>query len=523
MKRPSIYVRAFPLLSAIAGLCAAFAHPPWGVLPGLLGYSVLLWSLDRADQVRPLRSAFFRGWLAGCGYFLVSLIWLSEPFQIDAANQGWMAPIAVAIMVAAMALFWGAAALVYRALRATGIVRLFFFAGIFSLFEWLRGHVLTGFPWDLPGETWVAGSAMSQTAAFVGIYGLTWITLALSGALAMVGKGVRGRITGVGAVVAGLGLYALGTARLSQTPAADQRRPWVRLVQANVGQSAKYDPALFAQIVRRYTALTAQPAAHLPDVIIWPEGAIPAAADEYLAPGTWTRAAIVGALKPGQTLLTGAYRYGPPTQGKAIYYTSLLALRRTPSDLITLGLYDKFRLVPFGEFMPLDDLAAKLGIKQMVHVGDGFTPGPRPRPMRLPGVPPFQPLICYESLYSGFTREGAELSGLRASWIANISNDAWFGVASGPPQLLNQASYRAIEEGLPMVRVTPTGISAIIDAFGRVMPAARLGQGRMGVVDAPLPAALPPTPFNRWGEAGFWLMLAFSLLGARWPSLPRRR
>lgn len=306
------------------------------------------------------------------------------------------------------------------------------------------------------------------------------------------------------------GLYAYGLARLSHPTPADPKAPLVRVVQADVRQESKYDAAVFRSIVERYVALTATPAKRTPDIVIWPEGAIPAAANDYLAEGTWTRAAIVGALKPGQTLLVGAYRVdGPPD--KPLYYNTLLALKAGGDGGLTpIGVYDKFRLVPFGEYLPAESLMARLGIKQLVHVGDGFTPGPRPRPMRLPGLPAVQPLICYESLYPGFVREGAKAAGFRPGWIVNVSNDAWFGATSGPRQHLNQASYRAIEEGLPMVRATPTGVSAVIDAYGRILSGAKLDLGRTGVVDASIPPALSPTLFARFGSIVFWLLVTIS-------------
>jgi len=499
-------------LAIVAGAAAALAQPPWGFLPGLLGYALLLWLADRAVT---LRAAFFRGWLAGCGYFAVSIWWLAEPFYVDAKEQGWMAPFAVIIVAAGMALFWACAVLAYRALATRGVRRLLLFAGALAGFEWLRGHILTGFPWDLPGETWKAGSAPSQAAALISAYGLTWITLAIAAAPAVIKEGWRGRLTVAAAALALAGLYLFGTLRLAGAPPIDPRAPWVRVVQADVKQESKYDPALFNSIVTRYVALTSRPSTRIPDIVVWPEGAVPAALDEYLAPASWTRQAILGALRPGQTLLVGGYRYGDADANPPVIFNSLAVVHRTGDELAIQGVYDKFRLVPFGEFMPLDSLAGQLGIKAMVHVGDGFTPGPRPRPMRLAGLPTVQPLICYESLYPGFTREGARASGLRAAWIVNISNDAWFGTTSGPWQHLNMASYRGIEEGLPIVRATPTGVSAVIDAFGRIAPGARLGQGAFGVIDAPLPPALEPTLFNKVGDLPFLIMMLVSLAGVR--------
>jgi apolipoprotein N-acyltransferase len=505
-------------LAVVAGASAGFAHPPWGFLVGLLGYGLLMGLVDQADIDRPLRSAFLRGWLAGAAYFTVCFWWLFEPFQVDAAEQGWMAPFAVAFMAGGLALFWGCAATVYRGLAATGPARWLLFGGVMVGFEWLRGHVLTGLPWDLPGETWWAGSAPSQGAALVGAYGLSWPTVLIGAAPAVWREGRGGKLVGAAAVAAALGLYAFGALRLAQAQHPEPAAPVVRVVQADVRQESKYDERVFANIVGRYLTLTARPAKRAAAIVVWPEGAIPAALEDYLAPGTWTANAITAALTPGQILLVGGYRW--TGEERPVAFNSLAALRRTSTNLVAEGVYDKFRLVPFGEFMPLDSLAARLGIKQLVHVGDGFVPGPRPRPLAIAGAPAFQPLICYESLFPGFTREGGIAANLRARWIVNVSNDAWFGTTSGPLQHLNIASYRAIEEGLPMVRATPTGVSAVIDAYGRIAPGEQLDQGATGVIDAPLPPALKPTLFSRIGDLPLLAMLVVSLAGARWP---RRR
>ncbi len=480
-----------------------------------MGYALMFLVVDRAAGAKPLRSAFFRGWLTGGAYFTISLWWLAEPFYIDAKEQGWMAPFAVVIVALGMALFWGAAASVYRLLAGRSVARVMLFAAALAGFEWLRGHVLTGFPWDLPGESWRAGSAPSQAAAFVGAYGLTWLTVAAFATPALIFEDWRGRAALAAGVAVVLGLYGAGSVRLAGAVAPERDSPWIRIVQADVKQESKYDQSLFTSIVSRYLVLTARPSAHPPDIVIWPEGAIPQALDDYLAPGALTGQAIAGVMRPGQTLLVGGYRYGQAKDGRSVVFNSLWALRRTAGGLAVIGVYDKFRLVPFGEFMPLNGLASALGVKQFVHVGDGFTPGPRPRPMRLPGLAPFQPLICYESLFPGFTRDGARAAGFRPTWIANVSNDAWFGTGSGPVQHLNMASYRAIEEGMPIARATPTGRSAMIDAFGRIVPGKSLGEGAFGIIDAPLPPALAPTLFDRLGDSAFFTMLIVSLLGAR--------
>ena len=504
-------------LAVIAGLLAALAQPPWGFLPGLLGYGLLFRLVDLLGARGRWRSAFALGWLAGFGYFVASVAWLAHPFQVDAQAQGWMAPFAVILMAMLLALFWGAAAMVYRLLAGRGLRRVLLFAAVLGLAEWARGHVLTGFPWDLPGETWRAGSAPSQAASLVGAYGLTWITLVAATAPFTAFDGPRGRLMGIGGLSIVVGLYAYGAARLADATPTDPRSPWVRIVQADVRQESKYDQRLFTSIVSRYVSLTARPSARLPDIVIWPEGAVPAALEEYLGDGAWTRDAIAGALKPKQTLILGGYRFATRADGLPITFNSLVVIKPEAAGLKVTGIYDKYRLVPFGEFMPFDNFAARWGIKQFVHVGDGFSPGPLPRPLQLAGLPPVQPLICYESLFPGFTREGEMATGLRAAWIVNISNDAWFGKGMGPRQHLNIASYRAIEEGLPMVRATPTGVSAIIDAYGRVVRGESLKSGAYGVIDGRLPPALGPTLYNQFGDTAFFLMILLSFTGAALP------
>ena len=491
-------------LALLAGLAAALAHPPFGILPGLLGYALLLGLLDAIDGPRPLRSAFFRGWLAGLAYFGLGTWWIAEAFLVDAANQGWMAPFAVAAMAGGLALFWGVAALLYRLLRPAGVRRVLVFAGTLALMEWLRGHVLTGFPWNLPGETWRAGSAPSQAAALVGAYGLTWITLAIAAAPALWREGLAGRKAIAAAAALLAALYLNGLVPAGPAPKAPPTS--VRIVQADIKQEAKWDEGRFAQIVQAYTSLTARPyAGRSADIVVWPEGALPAAINDYLAPGTWVRQAIVEALQPGQLLLIGGYRYdGAPD--KPVYYNSLIALKRGATDIEVVGVYDKHRLVPFGEYLPMDALLTRIGVKSLAHLGDGFASGPRPAPLKIGPDLTIQPLICYESLFPGLARPAP---GVRA--IVNVSNDAWFGVTSGPLQHLNLASYRAIETGTPIIRATPTGVSALINGQGKIVPGARLSLGVNGVIDGNLPDLSNSTPFSRLGDGPFWLMILISV------------
>jgi len=509
VKTPSAAVTArFAALGA--GLAAGLAHPPFGFLPGLLAYGLLM-RLGETAGPRPWRSAFFRGWLAGLGYFAVSVWWVVEPFLVDAKTQGWMAPIALPLMAGGLALFWGAGLLLYRLTRPAGVWRVLVFAGALGLAEWLRGHVLTGFPWNLPGESWRAGSAPSQAAAVFGAYGLTWITVALGASFALVFDPVPRRrrlATGAASLLALAALYGGGALRLAGAKAVAADAPLVRIVQANIDQKEKWRPENLEMIFGLYEKLSRRPGR--PDVIVWPEGALPAVMNDLLAPGSPYLSRFTALLGPGQTLLTGANRADLGKAGGVDYFNSLIALRAADPGLEITGIYDKHRLVPFGEFLPLGSLATRYGIRSLVHMPEDFTAGAAPRPLKAKGLPPVQPLICYEALFPGFVSDAARRAGFRPQWLLNVSNDAWFGATSGPWQHLNIASYRAIEEGLPLVRATPTGVSVMVDAYGR--QGQRLTLGGLGVIDARLPPALAPPIYSRFGDLIFAALLGLSAL-----------
>ena len=497
-----------------AGVLAALVHPPFGFLPGLVAYPLLMLLAERSGTVR---GAFWVGWLAGFGYFLVGCWWVAEAFLVNPA-QAWMAPFAASLLPAGIGLFWGGATALYRRFAPSGPARVLVFAALFGLFEWLRGHVLTGFPWNPAGAGWAAGSAGSQFAALAGVYGLGLVTVAATSAFALLM--VPGpRKTRIGVALTGLSVLAAlvigGSIRLAGAR-VEETRTRVRIVQADVDQQSKWTPEAYRSIVERYVDLTALAATTRPDLVIWPEGALPASFNSVFAPGAPDGAAIAQALQPGQTLLAGFGRGEPDEGGEDRYYNSLVALHDEGGEGLRIAaIYDKHRLVPFGEFLPLGGLMSAIGIRSLVHMPADFSPGPTPAPIDLPNGPRVQPLICYESLYPGFTPAGVG----RPEWIVNVSNDAWFGATSGPIQHLNLASYRAIETGLPVVRATPTGVSAIIDPWGRVIDGQRLDSGRSGVIDAWLPGPTEPTLFGRFGDLPFWLLVLAGLV----PLLIRRR
>lgn len=507
------------LLALGFGAAAGFAHPPFDVLPGILGWAGLLWLLDGARE-RPLRSAFWRAWWFGLAYYLVGTWWVVEAFLVDAEAHGWMAPIIVCILPAGMSLFWGAAAMLYRRLTVAGPSRLLVFAASLGLLEWLRGWVLTGFPWNMAGQTWAAGGAISQNAAVFGALGLTVVTLLVVAAPAvLVGEGSRrARFGAVAAALFALaGLWGWGAWRLSEAEVRDTDTR-VRIVQANISQEEKWREGALPGIVEAHVRLSQAPGADAADVVIWPEGALPASM-EYLfdpaSPGAELGRRIPEALRPGQHLFMGVSRAGP---GQTYYLNSLAFLQREAGGLRVHGFYDKHHLLPFGEYLPLGDLMTQLGVRSLVNMPSDYAPGPPPRPVSVPGLPLVQPVICYESIFPGAV--GAR--GERPAWIVLPSNDSWFGATSGPWQHLNLGAYRAIEHGIPIVRSTPTGVSAVIDPYGRIRAEQQLGIGEAGVIDAALPAPLAPTPFSRWGNLPFWALLALGAAAALLPRFRRR-
>jgi len=494
------------LTAALSGLLIGFAQPPFGFIPGLFGYALLLWVLEGDLGPKPRRLAFMLGWLAAFTYYLVSCFWVAEAFLVDAATYGWMAPFAATLLPAGLGLFWGLCGVVYLWLRPEGARRFLFFAALFSAFEMFRGMALSGFPWDLSGATWKAGGAMSQTASVTGVYGLGFITVAafVSPVVTRFGRGWKGLwpVLASSAVLtlcfAG-GELRLLTLRITDTPLL------IRLVQPAVGQKAKWTHGTFGPLFDAYVSMTRAPSARggrPPDIVVWPEGALPIILQDLLSSDSWTAPVMSGLLQDNQTLIMGTSRADTDGHGRDIWRNSMMIMRRLNGQTEITGFYDKFKLVPFGEFTPFASILTPLGFRSLTHMDDDFTPGPRTRAVSFPGLPRFLPLICYEGIFPSLdmTEYHAANDSRRPRFIVNISNDAWFGATSGPLQHLNLASYRAIEEGLPMIRSTPTGVSAVVDPLGRVKPESQLGLGERGFRDVLLPDRVVPTLYSglRW-------------------------
>ena len=346
-----------------------------------------------------------------------------------------------------------------------------------------------------------------QPAALAGIYGLSSIVMVVCLLPAIVGYADRGRVlsravaVGLGAVLVvaltgGYGVWRLGTVEaLSDRPA-----PMIRLVQPNISQELKGQPELqFSQIATQIVESRLQNGT-VPRVVVWPETAIP----YQFFRDPEIRRQLAAAVPPGGLLIAGAVRGERDADGQSSFFNSLVALDDAGE---VVAVYDKQHLVPFGEYVPLRGI---LPIDKLTPGTTDFTPGPGPRTVDLPGLPPFSPLICYEAI---FPAESVDPD-VRPAWLLNITNDAWFGTSSGPYQHLASARLRAVEQGLPLLRAANTGISAVIDAQGRYI--ARLGLNQLGVIDAALPPPMSPTIYSRWGNWTLLLIVSPALIYLAW-------
>jgi len=499
------------LAAGFLGALASAALPPLYLVPVLWpAFTGLLWLLDGA---RRARGAFMIGWAFGAGHFLTGLYWVGIAFLVDAEQFALLMPFAVAGLAVGIGLFPAVIVLAVWSTRSRGVPRLLLFAAVWLAAEWLRSWILTGFPWNLIGSVWAFSDAMLQLGALSGIWGLSLLTLLAAAAPATLSEGSKttlSRWLPVGATLLLLALtWAGGELRLSAAPPAGSRSVEgvaLRLVQPGIAQSSKWATDLRAQHIADQMALTLRNGAGRYSHAIWPETAI----TYSIADQPDLRQALAQIVPPGGLLLSGAPRTVWEASGPRLW-NSFHAL--DPLGEIR-GTYDKFHLVPFGEYVPLKGL---LGISKLTQGRLDFSPGPGLRTLTMPGLPPFGPLICYEVIFPGQVTE----PGKRPDWLLNLTNDSWFGTSSGPYQHFASARMRAVEEGLPLVRVANSGISGVVDGYGRTL--ARLELNKVGVLDAALPKPIAgATIFSRVGN---WSVLILFLLSvsAAYISRPLRR
>ncbi|SHI81458.1 apolipoprotein N-acyltransferase [Wenxinia saemankumensis] len=479
------------------GVVAGAGQAPWWLWP--LTLLALALGLREAAAAPSARGAAGRMWLFGAGYFGWTLQWIVSPFLVEPEVYGWMAPFALILSAGGFALFWGAAGWLGRSGAGAGRPAIWAVAALLGLAEAARSLVLTGFPWAMLGHVWIDTGA-ARLAALGGPHLLTALTLlgAASLASALAAGPGRGRSRPGWLVPAALPVLA-ALLPLPDGPAPAAEAPLVRIVQPNVPQDEKWSGDVAAQRLADLQRLGRGSGADpVPaDLVVWPETALPwpidLAAAEDLKP-------LVRGLGDA-TLVTGLLRWQD-----GVYYNSLLSL--DPGGTVR-DVYDKVHLVPFGEYVPLGELAARLGIRGLAaRDGGGFAAGGAAAAIELDGIGTARPLICYEGIFA----EEVGLPGAAPRLLLLVTNDAWFGTRAGPQQHLAQARLRAIEQGVPLVRAANTGISAMIDARGRIT--ASLPLGVQGALDAPLPPALAPPPYARWGDGPALLLMVLAAAGA---------
>jgi apolipoprotein N-acyltransferase len=495
-------------LAFVLGAGAAAALPPFDLTPLLaVVFPGLLW-LD--DGSTGPGASFRLGWVFGFGFFLAGLYWIAAALFVDIDRFWWLVPFAVAGLPAGFALYIGLALLAtrlgkdYLGLPATA--RIFAFAITWSAAEWARGHALTGLPWNLIGYAWSGGFpgalALLQSVAWVGIYGLSFVTVLAASLSAVLGTPGIAPVSVVRrwapAIAAALLILVPGIAgafRLQSMPTV-ATGTWLRLVQPSIPQSLKWEPAAAQTNFRRLLDLSAAPAVHPLAAVLWPEAAAPF----LLGRDGPARQAIASIVPHGGYLITGALRATEPPGPIDRVWNSIEVLDGRGHIVAD---YDKAHLVPFGEYVPLRNW---LPFPKITAGTMDLSAGPGPRTISVPGLPPFAALICYEAIFPAAIIDESD----RPAWMLNVTNDAWYGQSSGPFQHFAIARTRAIEEGLPLVRVANNGISAVVDAAGRVL--ARTSLDAVGNVDSALPAPAGRTLYARVGDGIFWTLLLLGVV-----------
>ena len=511
------------LAALTAGAGSVLALAPFFVWPVLwITLPALVWLLDGAiagDKARATQrwvkraemSAAAVGWWWGFGYFLAGLFWIGEAFLVEAGRFAVLMPFAVLLMPAGLAVFYAAAAALAARFWHTGTYRVLALALSLAAAEWLRGHVLSGFPWNVLGYALTYPLPFMQGAAVLGIYGLTLLAVIVFALPLVLWRDSPSRKSGTVAmavaVVPLLILGTLGQIRISTGISETMPGVKIRIVQPSIPQREKWIRGNQERIFREHLDLSKRDPSGKEDGlagvthVVWPEAAMP-----FMPLDTPEALAAIAAMLPENTLLiTGALRaeLAPPESPRMYHFFNSLLVFGKGAILVTL--YDKIDLVPFGEFLPLRRVLEAVGLRHFAFSVGTFEAGASPRPLiDVPGMPTVVPLICYEAIFPRVVERKGKIPGV----MVNVTNDGWFGNTTGPRQHIHQARVRAVEEGLPLIRAGNNGISGVFDGYGRVV--AWVDLNVQGSIDSPLPVALPAPLYARFGD---WLFFTVWLLG----------
>lgn len=502
------------LLCFVLGALNALAMPPVYCLPILLiTFPVVIFLLDKSLTGKQV---FFKTFLFFFAFHVAGLYWINFALFVDIKNNWWVIPFALSGLPFLMALYPSIAAFIWYRLAWTGSTRLVALIVLWAMSEWVRGWAFSGFPWNLWGYAWVFFTPVLQSVSLFGIYGLTFLTIACACIPAFFMRHYHdrfGRMIVMALIATMLGLTSWGMGRLAQDLPQSTQPFNIRIVQPNIAQETKLSPAMRYEHEKRLWRLTLTPSDVTPHMVIWPETAIPLFTTFDVRR---LEAALQAALSSKTYLAAGALEI--ETEEDTGRHRIFNRIGFYQNDGYREASYDKFHLVPFGEYLPFEEYWP---VRPVAFSGGSMKPGAGLQTIRLNNIPPFSPLICYEVLFPGETT----LKKDRPQWILNATNDSWYGNTSGPYQHLAITRTRAVEEGLPVIRAANTGVSAVIDPMGRIVQS--LALNHEGVIDQTMPAFLAPTLFARLGNYPFFLMLALSWCIAwivqrhRAPTLPR--
>ncbi len=484
------------------GICATLTLAPFFLFPLLIPSFTGLFLLIKSASNS--RRAFLDGWWWGWGFYMTGLYWFCVALLTDPEHFAWLIPFALFLVTAFVALYSGIAALIAFKMRMRGITGILVFATVWTGVEYARGHLLTGFPWNLMGYSLGFSDWSLQLASLIGAYGMTWLAVLLGSSWAALSESRKGTLF----VTAVFGLFALGMGwgawrlhEADQIPENERYVPGVmlRLVQANISQPHKWDPQLQLQGVRQQVRLTRTPGIDKVTHVIWSETAVPYAIEA----GSPLVHELGSAIPAGKILITGGLR----VEGEDRHYQIWNSMVAVDHNGTMVGSYDKSKLVPFGEFLPFRRFIPKAWL---TPVGDmDFSWGSGMKTETWPGLPPLSPLICYEVIFPESVVDTA--SAERPQLLLNVTNDAWFGKSTGPYQHFEMSRMRAVEQGIPLVRAANTGISAVVDSYGRVV--AKLPLGEQGVLDYQLPKAQNTyTTYDRYSSVIILSLLLMTVL-----------
>ena len=484
--------RRYVLAWALGAIAAISLPPISGTFVLLLSFSGLLLLLD---GTRNYRDAAWDGWWFGFGFLTIGLYWISNALVTDVEKFGWMIPFALLGLPAFLALFTSLGTIAAKFFWVTGPFRILSLSCGWTLSEIARGHLLTGFPWNLIGYTWSWSPLMMQSASIVGIYGLGFFTVFIAsspGALIFSENNKKPLIVWtsvISALLLSTVLVIYGSIRLYH--ATEDRISGLnfRIVQANISQIQKWDDKFKQDNLLKYISLSIEESRFNLTHIVWPETAV----TYFINDQPHVLAQIVKAIPAGGLLLTGAPRVELDNNGRLDRIFNSIQIINRNGDIVDT--YDKSHLVPFGEYVPFRKFLNLIGLNKIVPGNLDYSAGPGPKTLNVPGLPPVSPLVCYEAIFPG----GVVDTNMRPAWLLNVTNDGWYGNSSGPYQHFEMVRLRAIEQGLPLIRAANTGISGVIDPWGRVI--AKIGLGKVGVIDSELPVATKPTFYSKFGIA----------------------